>query len=110
MLLPHARGFKFESLRGSFPSRWESVGFCPVDASIRGWQGLPSGMLLVTHGWQNQAAKSPSARREDHTHSLAEKMSYNAAYLHRGFERELKECATKVLGNEKRKTEMSMVT
>ncbi|GKD84654.1 F-box protein-like protein, partial [Tanacetum coccineum] len=33
----------FESLRGGFPSRWESVGFCPIDASIRGWQGLPSG-------------------------------------------------------------------
>ncbi|GJZ41861.1 hypothetical protein Tco_0588747 [Tanacetum coccineum] len=33
----------FESLREGFPSRWESVGFCPIDASIRGWQGLPSG-------------------------------------------------------------------
>ncbi|GJW40399.1 vesicle-associated membrane protein 711 [Tanacetum coccineum] len=41
-LLPHAGGLKFESLRGGFPSRWESVGFCPIDASIRGWQGLPS--------------------------------------------------------------------
>ncbi|GJS88870.1 (E)-beta-farnesene synthase-like protein [Tanacetum coccineum] len=23
--------------------QWESVGFCPIDASIRGWQGLTSG-------------------------------------------------------------------
>ncbi|GJW75905.1 RNA-directed DNA polymerase, eukaryota, partial [Tanacetum coccineum] len=38
-LLPHARGLRFESLRGGFPSRWESMGFCPIDASIRGWQG-----------------------------------------------------------------------
>ncbi|GKB12478.1 hypothetical protein Tco_0846401 [Tanacetum coccineum] len=45
-LLSHARGLKFESLRGGFPSRWESVGFCPIDASIRGWQGLPSGYVL----------------------------------------------------------------
>ncbi|GJW24988.1 putative nucleotidyltransferase, ribonuclease H [Tanacetum coccineum] len=37
------RGLKFESLHGGFPSRWESVGFCLVDASIRGWHGLPSG-------------------------------------------------------------------
>ncbi|GJU44010.1 reverse transcriptase domain-containing protein [Tanacetum coccineum] len=29
-----------------FPLRWESVGFCPIDASIRGWQGLPSGYVL----------------------------------------------------------------
>ncbi|GKA01170.1 kinase-like domain-containing protein [Tanacetum coccineum] len=27
-LLSHARGLKFASLRGGFPSRWESVGFC----------------------------------------------------------------------------------
>ncbi|GKB35235.1 hypothetical protein Tco_0880177, partial [Tanacetum coccineum] len=33
----------FESLRGGCPSRWESVRFCPIDASIRGWQGLSSG-------------------------------------------------------------------
>ncbi|GKD59519.1 hypothetical protein Tco_1297028 [Tanacetum coccineum] len=26
--------------------RWESVGFCPINASIRGWQGLPSGYVL----------------------------------------------------------------
>ncbi|GJT88536.1 hypothetical protein Tco_1070253 [Tanacetum coccineum] len=39
----------FESLRGGFPSRWESVGFCPIDASIRGWQGLPSGSPLYTN-------------------------------------------------------------
>ncbi|GJY11643.1 hypothetical protein Tco_0380952 [Tanacetum coccineum] len=45
-LLPHARGLRFESLRRGFPSRWESVGFCTIDASIRGWQGLPSGYLL----------------------------------------------------------------
>ncbi|GJT20842.1 ribonuclease H-like domain-containing protein [Tanacetum coccineum] len=25
---------------------WKSVRFCPIDASIRGWQGLPSGYLL----------------------------------------------------------------
>ncbi|GKC83545.1 hypothetical protein Tco_1139262 [Tanacetum coccineum] len=42
-LLPHARGLRFESLREGFLSRWESGGFCPIDASIRGWQGLPSG-------------------------------------------------------------------
>ncbi|GKA62219.1 hypothetical protein Tco_0761738 [Tanacetum coccineum] len=36
------RGLKFESLHGGFPSRWESMGFCPIDASIRGGQGLPS--------------------------------------------------------------------
>ncbi|GJY00632.1 putative hydrolase/acyltransferase [Tanacetum coccineum] len=41
-LLPHARGLRFESLRGGFPSRWEFVGFCLIDASIRGWQGLPA--------------------------------------------------------------------
>ncbi|GKE75395.1 hypothetical protein Tco_1537436, partial [Tanacetum coccineum] len=29
-----------------FPSRWKSVRFYPVDASIRGWQGLPSGYVL----------------------------------------------------------------
>ncbi|GKA99115.1 hypothetical protein Tco_0827052 [Tanacetum coccineum] len=34
-LSPHARGLKFESLRGGFPSRWESVGFYLIDASIR---------------------------------------------------------------------------
>ncbi|GJU48028.1 hypothetical protein Tco_1217583 [Tanacetum coccineum] len=34
---------RFESLCGGFPSRWESVEFCPIDASIQGWQGLPSG-------------------------------------------------------------------
>nr|GEY38290.1 hypothetical protein [Tanacetum cinerariifolium] len=28
-----------------FPSRWESVRFCHIDASIRGWQGLPSGIM-----------------------------------------------------------------
>ncbi|GJW17074.1 hypothetical protein Tco_0024510 [Tanacetum coccineum] len=33
----------FESLREGFPSRWESVRFCPIDASIRGWQRLRSG-------------------------------------------------------------------
>ncbi|GJY76309.1 hypothetical protein Tco_0481425 [Tanacetum coccineum] len=44
-LLPHARGLTFESLREGFPSRWESVGFFPIDVSIRGWQGLPSGPL-----------------------------------------------------------------
>nr|GEX89441.1 RNA-directed DNA polymerase, eukaryota [Tanacetum cinerariifolium] len=49
-LLPHARGLRFESLRGGFPSRWESVGFCPIDASIRGWQGLPSGWTLGGDG------------------------------------------------------------
>ncbi|GJY94207.1 hypothetical protein Tco_0510568 [Tanacetum coccineum] len=27
--------------------RWESVGFCPIDASIRGWQGLPSGLRYI---------------------------------------------------------------
>ncbi|GJV84068.1 MADS-box transcription factor 23-like protein [Tanacetum coccineum] len=32
---------EFESLRGGFLSRWESVRFCPIDTSIRGWQGLP---------------------------------------------------------------------
>ncbi|GJU25696.1 hypothetical protein Tco_1164317 [Tanacetum coccineum] len=37
---------RFESLRGGFPSRWESVGFCPIDASIRRWQRLPSGYVL----------------------------------------------------------------
>ncbi|GKE94899.1 hypothetical protein Tco_1579754, partial [Tanacetum coccineum] len=42
-LLPHARGLMFESLHRGFPSRWESVGFYLIDASIRGWQGLPSG-------------------------------------------------------------------
>ncbi|GKG15640.1 hypothetical protein Tco_0357963, partial [Tanacetum coccineum] len=31
---------------GSFPSRWESVGFCPIDASIRGWQGQPSRYVM----------------------------------------------------------------
>nr|GEW14981.1 hypothetical protein [Tanacetum cinerariifolium] len=36
----------FESLREGFPSRWESVRFCPIDASIRGWQGLPFGYVL----------------------------------------------------------------
>ncbi|GJR55456.1 alpha/beta hydrolase fold protein [Tanacetum coccineum] len=56
MLLPHARGLRFESLRGvSFKvgicefcliDRWESVGFCLIDASIRGWQRLPSGYVL----------------------------------------------------------------
>nr|GEY26684.1 glucose-methanol-choline oxidoreductase, FAD/NAD(P)-binding domain protein [Tanacetum cinerariifolium] len=35
-LLPRARGLKFESLRGGFPSRWESVRFYIIDASIRG--------------------------------------------------------------------------
>ncbi|GJY31899.1 hypothetical protein Tco_0415394 [Tanacetum coccineum] len=35
------RNREFESLRGGFPSRWESVGFYPIDASIRGWNGLP---------------------------------------------------------------------
>ncbi|GJZ43416.1 hypothetical protein Tco_0590671 [Tanacetum coccineum] len=45
-LLPHARGLRFESVRGGFPSRWESVGFCPIDVSIRGWQGLPSRYVL----------------------------------------------------------------
>ncbi|GKA03843.1 hypothetical protein Tco_0676624 [Tanacetum coccineum] len=35
-LLPHARGLGFESLRGGFLSRWESVRFCPIDALIRG--------------------------------------------------------------------------
>ncbi|GJS10951.1 ALP1-like protein isoform X1 [Tanacetum coccineum] len=39
--------WRFESLRGGFPSRWESGGFCPIDASIRGWHGLPSGSALV---------------------------------------------------------------
>ncbi|GKD14192.1 hypothetical protein Tco_1198599, partial [Tanacetum coccineum] len=39
----------FESLLGGFPSRWESVGFCPIDASIRGWQGLPFGDYLLGH-------------------------------------------------------------
>ncbi|GJX68559.1 hypothetical protein Tco_0304286 [Tanacetum coccineum] len=38
-----AISLRFESLREGFPSRWESVGFCPIDASIRGWQRLPSG-------------------------------------------------------------------
>ncbi|GJZ71575.1 hypothetical protein Tco_0635426 [Tanacetum coccineum] len=28
----------------SLPSRWKSVGFCPIDASIRGWHGLASGI------------------------------------------------------------------
>ncbi|GJX25551.1 hypothetical protein Tco_0231847 [Tanacetum coccineum] len=55
-LLSHARGLKFESLRGGFPSRWESVGFCPIDASIRGWHGLPSDCgiesLIIIRGWQ----------------------------------------------------------
>ncbi|GJW65040.1 hypothetical protein Tco_0116924 [Tanacetum coccineum] len=67
-LLPYARGLRFESLRGGFPSRWGSVGFCPIDASIRGWQGLPSGAyrlglsllsmycgiesLIIIRGWQ----------------------------------------------------------
>ncbi|GKE74343.1 hypothetical protein Tco_1536384, partial [Tanacetum coccineum] len=46
-LLPHARGLKFESFCGGFPSRWESVGFFPIDASIRGWHGLPSGHAAV---------------------------------------------------------------
>ncbi|GJR02048.1 hypothetical protein Tco_0525032 [Tanacetum coccineum] len=41
--LPHARSLRFKSLRGGFPSRWEFLGFCPIDASIRDWQGLPSG-------------------------------------------------------------------
>ncbi|GJZ94867.1 hypothetical protein Tco_0667070 [Tanacetum coccineum] len=45
-LLPRARGLKFESLRGGFPSRWEYVGFCPIGASIRGWHGLRSGYVL----------------------------------------------------------------
>ncbi|GKA08604.1 protein root UVB sensitive 1, chloroplastic [Tanacetum coccineum] len=38
---------RFEYLRGGFPLRWESVGFCPIDASIQGWQGLPSGVCSV---------------------------------------------------------------
>ncbi|GKA59896.1 hypothetical protein Tco_0759209 [Tanacetum coccineum] len=38
-----ANNLRFESLRGSFPSKWESMGFCPIGASIRGWQRLPSG-------------------------------------------------------------------
>ncbi|GKF09858.1 hypothetical protein Tco_0044082, partial [Tanacetum coccineum] len=33
-------------LRRGFPLMWESVGFCRIDASIRGWQGLPSGYVL----------------------------------------------------------------
>ncbi|GKD19596.1 hypothetical protein Tco_1208754, partial [Tanacetum coccineum] len=33
-LLPHARGLRFESPRVGFPSRWESVELCPIDASI----------------------------------------------------------------------------
>ncbi|GJS48460.1 hypothetical protein Tco_0598581 [Tanacetum coccineum] len=37
----------FESLREGFPSRWESVGFCPIDASIRGWQRLRSGVIIM---------------------------------------------------------------
>nr|GFA44404.1 thioredoxin-like protein CXXS1 [Tanacetum cinerariifolium] len=36
-LLPHARGLRFESLRGGFLSRWESVGFCLIDASPWGF-------------------------------------------------------------------------
>nr|GEY22810.1 hypothetical protein [Tanacetum cinerariifolium] len=44
-LLPHERGLKFESLHGGFHLMWESVGFCIIDASIRGWQGLPSGWI-----------------------------------------------------------------
>ncbi|GJY29663.1 hypothetical protein Tco_0405430 [Tanacetum coccineum] len=47
---PHARRLRFESLRGGFPSRWESVRFCPIDASIRGWHGLPSGCVLCLKG------------------------------------------------------------
>ncbi|GKA21903.1 RNA-directed DNA polymerase, eukaryota [Tanacetum coccineum] len=43
MIKLHAKGLRFESLREGFPSRWESVGFCPIDASIRGCQRLPSG-------------------------------------------------------------------
>nr|GEV48978.1 RNA-directed DNA polymerase [Tanacetum cinerariifolium] len=46
-LLPHARCLRFESLREGFPSRWESVGFCPINASIQGWHGLPSGNLAA---------------------------------------------------------------
>ncbi|GJR29788.1 hypothetical protein Tco_1106020 [Tanacetum coccineum] len=38
---------------GVFPSRWESVGFCPVDASVRGWQGLPSGDYLLVEEFMN---------------------------------------------------------
>ncbi|GKD89625.1 hypothetical protein Tco_1365132 [Tanacetum coccineum] len=38
--------FRFESLLEGFPSRWESGGFCPTDASIRCWHGLPSGYVL----------------------------------------------------------------
>ncbi|GJR60273.1 putative transcription elongation factor SPT5-like protein 1 [Tanacetum coccineum] len=30
--------------------RWESVGFCPIDASIRGWQGLSPGNGTVIGG------------------------------------------------------------
>ncbi|GJT98129.1 ulp1 protease family, C-terminal catalytic domain-containing protein [Tanacetum coccineum] len=43
-------GARFESHSGGFPSRWESVGFCPIDASIRSWQGLPSRLIkLIVH-------------------------------------------------------------
>ncbi|GJV34343.1 hypothetical protein Tco_1394743 [Tanacetum coccineum] len=47
-LVPQSKE-RFESLRGSFPSRWESVGLCPIDVSIRGWQGLPSGSSKKQH-------------------------------------------------------------
>ncbi|GJT32511.1 FIZZY-related 2-like protein [Tanacetum coccineum] len=45
-ILCNARGLRFESFCGGFPSTWEFVGFCPIDASIQGWQGLPSGYVL----------------------------------------------------------------
>ncbi|GJR41411.1 hypothetical protein Tco_1217095 [Tanacetum coccineum] len=43
-LLSHVRGLKFESFQVGLPSWWESLRFCPIDASIRGWQGIPSGL------------------------------------------------------------------
>ncbi|GKD60361.1 hypothetical protein Tco_1297870 [Tanacetum coccineum] len=52
------REVRFESLRGGFPLRWEYVGFYPIDASIRGWQELPSAYvlwnrkLIIIRGWE----------------------------------------------------------
>ncbi|GKC45731.1 hypothetical protein Tco_1063453 [Tanacetum coccineum] len=53
-LLPHARGLKFESLHRSFLSRWESIGFYPIDALIRGWQKLPSRYKVSKEGLKMQ--------------------------------------------------------
>ncbi|GJS24964.1 plant cadmium resistance 2-like protein [Tanacetum coccineum] len=61
---------RFESLHGGFPSRWASVGFCLIDASIRGWQGLPSGYLVAMYTanqngyYMKLLADSPSSKSD----------------------------------------------